>query len=91
MFPTRRELGAVWRKLEALCSDQPLALSVDEVVRPIIPGMIPGKLCVCMRIFQEVGLLRATFEQDIYRAEVVPGHGKANLEDSALLRYLKHL
>ena len=44
-----------------------------------------------MRIFQEVALTRGRFEQEIYSVEVIPGHGKVNLEDSKLLRYLRHL
>ena len=88
LVPSRRELGAVWRKLERAEARQ---YTLDEIVRPIVPGIIPGKFCVCMRIFQEVALTRGRFEQEIYSVEVIPGHGKVNLEDSKLLRYLRHL
>lgn len=89
LLPSRKELGAVWRRLERVGGT--VSFTPAEAAALSIPGLTPGKICVCIRIFQEIGLICGRFEQDQYVAQIVPGHGKADLHNSALLRYLEHL
>ena len=91
LIPSRKELGAVWRHLQTAGS---IRFMPEDVVRLAPAGVYPGKYCVCMRVFNEVGLTSASFEKDVYTAQVLPrseGQDKADLNSSELMRYLKHL
>lgn len=91
LLPTRKELGTVWRQLQHAGS---ITFRPEDVVDLVSTGMTPGKFCVCMRVFSEVGLSSSSFQDDVYTARVLPrknGQAKADLNRSPLLRYLKHL
>lgn len=85
LAPSRKELGAVWRRLEAHGGS--VTFPIRQLIDNPVPGIQSGKLCACLRIFQEAGLTDARFEQDTYSLRVIPRGEKADLNDSPLMRY----
>ena len=88
LAPSRKELGHVWRTLEK--ANRPITFTVSGLAERTPITLVPGKICACLRIFQEVGLIRLTEDADCYTVEILPHQGKADLSKSALLRYLSH-
>lgn len=89
LAPSRKELGIVWRKLEAAGS---LCFTPEELVAQAPAGMPPAKYCVCMRVFREVGLASASLEDGRYTVRAIPreaGQPKADLNASPFLRFLR--
>ncbi len=88
LAPSRKELGHVWRTLAK--ANRPITFTVSGLAERTPITLVPGKICACLRIFQEVGLIRLTEDADCYTVEILPHQGKADLSKSALLRYLSH-
>jgi len=86
LAPNRKELGTVWRRFEAIGGHSTFTLT--ELLSHPLPGIQPGKLCACLRIFHEAGLTQAQFQEDTYKMRAIPRQDKANLNDSPLMRYL---
>jgi len=85
LVPDRRELAALWRSFTA--EGGSIRVSVDEITK--LHPAAPAKFCACMRIFNEAGLTKASFVNDIYTAAAVPRSGKADLNSTPLLRHLR--
>ncbi len=88
LLPERKQLAALWRKFAAHGGE--LCLTVDEIAQMQFPEIPPAKFCACMRIFQEAGLTRADFDGDRYTASDVHRQGKADLNDTPLMKYLRN-
>jgi len=89
LVPSRKELGIVWRKLEAA---QNLEFTPEELIEQAPAGVPPAKYCVCLRVFREVGLSRSSLENGRYKVQVLPRPAdapKADLDSSEFLRFLK--
>ena len=87
LLPERKQLAALWRKFSA--QGGTVRLTLDEILQIRLPEISPSKFCACMRIFQEAGLIRAAFSNDIYTASVIPRNDKVNLNNTPLLRHLR--
>lgn len=91
LVPGRKDLAAVWRQLEAAGS---LDITPEDVARLAPERVHPGKFCVCLRVFREVGLISADREDGHYRIQVLPrapGQAKADLNSSPFLQFLKQV
>lgn len=89
LAPSRRELGIVWRKLEAAGS---LEFTPEELIEQAPAGVPPAKYCVCMRVFREVGLSKSSLENGRYKVQALPrtaDQPKADLNSSAFLQFLR--
>lgn len=89
LTPNRKDLATVWRHLEAAGS---LNITPEDVLRLTPERVHPGKYCVCIRIFQEVGLVSVFAEDGHYIVQVLPrdaSQPKADLNSSAFLQFLK--
>lgn len=87
--PTRKELALVWRKLE---SEETLEFTPEDIPQLTPAAISSAKYCICIRIFREVGLLSGTLQDGACRLQIIPrsaGEPKADLDRSALMRYLK--
>lgn len=86
LFPDRRQQTALWRWFIAEGGN--VRQTVDDIIALNIPGISASKYCTCMRIFREAGLIEAQFADDILTAAAIPTEGKANLNDTPLMRHL---
>ena len=86
----RKQQAALWRNISARGSR--FRLTMDEILNMNLPNVSPAKFCACMRTFEEAGLIRATFGDDLYTADIIPRSskdGKANLDNTPLQRHLR--
>lgn len=89
LAPSRKELGIVWRRLEQAGS---LTFTPEELVEHAPENVPPGKYCVCLRVFREVGLAEMFPGDGTYTVRVLPrtaDQPKADLNRSAFLRFLR--
>ena len=82
--PRREDFILVWRWLAG-----PARLPLNQLGRLAPGGMHPVQLCLCLKIMEEMGLVRLATEPDALIAAPVEGCGKVDLNRSALLRSLK--
>ena len=87
LLPDRKQLASLWRRFTAQGGS--MHLSLDELTKLSIPNISPAKFCACMRIFNEAGLTKASFDNDIYTVRSIPRADKADLNSTPLLRYLR--
>ncbi len=87
LLPDRRQLAMLWRRLAA--QGDSFRISITQLKEQNRCGMSAGKLCACLRIFSEAGLIRGEFVNDIYTARIIPTSGKADLNSTPLMRYLR--
>ncbi|MBQ3261970.1 MAG: single-stranded-DNA-specific exonuclease RecJ [Oscillospiraceae bacterium] len=82
--PRREDFILIWRWLTA-----PARLPLDELARYAPGGMHPVQLCLCLKIMEEMGLVRLQLEDDSLLAAPVEGCAKVDLNRSALLKRLR--
>ena len=87
LLPERRQLAMLWRRLVALGNE--FCVSIPQLKVQNQCGMSAAKLCACLRIFSEAGLLAGEFADDIFSARIVPRSGKADLNSVPLMRHLR--
>lgn len=87
LLPDRKQLASLWRTF--IKQGGRLRMSLDEIAELAPRDISPGKFCACMRIFNEAGLTKARFVNDIYTAVSVPRSDKADLNSTPLLRHLR--
>ncbi len=85
LLPDRKALASLWRSFVA--DGGSIRMSIEEMAA--MTHIPPAKFCACMRIFNEAGLTEASFVNDIYTAVEIPRSGKADLNSTPLLRYLR--
>ncbi len=84
--PTRGDFAAVWRSLAHMSgrvSGRP-----DRVLEQLAPGMWDSRIALCLKVFEELGLLEMRFDGRELSLSA-DGSKKVNLEDSAILAELK--
>lgn len=89
LYPTRKELALVWRRLETAGT---LEFTPEDVPHLTPAAISPAKYCVCIQIFLDVGLLSGTLQDGSCKVQVIPRNEtdpKADLDHSALMQYLK--
>ena len=82
--PRREDFIQIWRWLTA-----PVRIPLDQLSRSAPGGMHPVQLCLCLKIMEEMGLVRLQLEQDSLQAAPVEGCAKVDLNRSALLKKLR--
>ena len=84
--PDRADFAAVWRGLSA--RGGAVRGSLRTVFESTCPGMWDVRLCLCLKVFEELGLLTAAFDGQTLDVRQVPGAGRVDLADSRILRSL---
>lgn len=84
--PVREDHAAVWRGL--LAQGGAVRGSLRAVFETLCPGMWDVRLCLCLKVFEELGLLTAAFDGRTLEVRRVPGAGKVDLADSRILQSL---
>ena len=87
LVPDRRQLGALWRRFTSQGGS--IRVTLSELVQARLYGMSAAKLCTCLRIFREAGLIRSKFANDLYTAQAIPRDDKADLNSTPLMRHLR--
>ena len=82
--PRREDFILIWRWLTA-----PVRIPLDQLSRSAPGGMHPVQLCLCLKIMEEMGLVRLKLEDDCLLAAPVEGCAKVDLNRSALLKRLR--
>ena len=82
--PRREDFIMIWRWLAA-----PARIPLDQFSRFAPGGMHPVQLCLCLKIMEEMGLVRLQLEDDTLLAAPVEGCAKVDLNRSALLKKLR--
>ena len=82
--PRREDFILIWRWLTA-----PARIPLDQLARYAPGGMHPVQLCLCLKIMEEMGLVRLQLEEDCLLAAPVEGCAKVDLNRSALLKRLR--
>ena len=82
--PRREDFILIWRWLTA-----PVRIPLDQLSRSAPGGMHPVQLCLCLKIMEEMGLVRLKLEEDCLLAAPVEGCAKVDLNRSALLKRLR--
>ncbi len=86
LAPGREELARVWR---ALCARGGEASGTPQrFFDSLAPGMHDVKLCLCLKVFQELGLLTLEHSGARWTARSTGFEGKADLGASEILRRL---
>ena len=76
----------VWRSLTHLSGK--VSGHTVRVLEQLSPGMWDSRIALCLKVFEELGLLEMRFERDILSISAVPG-AKVDLDDSRILAQLK--
>jgi len=87
LLPDRKQLGTLWRRFST--QGGTIRSTLEELASQTPCGMSAAKMCACMRIFHEAGLIRSQFVNDIYTADIIPRTDKADLNSTPLMRYLR--
>lgn len=82
--PIRTDFVRVWRWLSA-----PRSVALDELSARAPMGMHPVKLCLCLMVMAELGLVRTRLADDVLSVVPVPDCPKVELTDSRLLQQLR--
>lgn len=82
--PRREDFVLIWRWLTA-----PARIPLDQLSRFAPGGMHPVQLCLCLKIMEEMGLVRLQPEEDSLLAAPVEGCAKVDLNRSTLLKRLR--
>ncbi len=82
--PRREDFIRVWRWLAG-----PTRLDLRQPGRGTPGGMHPLQLCFCLKIMEEMGLVRLALQEETLLAAPIEGCAKVDLNRSALLRRLK--
>lgn len=84
--PSRADFAAVWRSL--IRASGQISGTAEQVMELLAPGMWDSRIALCLKIFEELGLLSIRQEDGriCLRAD---GSKKVNLDDSAILSGLK--
>ena len=85
--PDRADFALVWRSLMAHGGTARGA--AGELEDQLAPRLREEKLCIILKIFEELGLLELRSEHGVSRISAVPGAPKTELESSGILQRLR--
>ena len=83
LCPSRQDFVKIYRLLRGGVSG-----TVPELARRLPPALHPATGCLCLRVLQELKLVRFTFDGTTLTAAPVDGCAKTDLNNSALLARL---
>ncbi|MBR1496982.1 MAG: single-stranded-DNA-specific exonuclease RecJ [Oscillospiraceae bacterium] len=85
--PDRADCALVWRALSARGGHS--AGAPAELAEHLAPSLREEKVCIILKIFEELGLLTLRPEGNVWYAAAVPGAGKVALDSSEILKRLR--
>ncbi|MBQ9046072.1 MAG: single-stranded-DNA-specific exonuclease RecJ [Oscillospiraceae bacterium] len=80
LCPARQDFVKVYKSLRGGVSGTP-----ETLARALPPTLHPATACICLRVLEELGLIRYSFEGETLTASPVDGCAKKDLKTSALL------
>ncbi|MGE4353818.1 MAG: single-stranded-DNA-specific exonuclease RecJ [Oscillospiraceae bacterium] len=84
VLPSRRDFAVLWRRLKGLGGT--VSGSLDDILHALNNTELnPGKLCACITVFEETGLLKIKRDNDIITITQPEAQGKADLTASSYL------
>ncbi len=83
-LPVRDDFVQLWKKLRT-CGGQ-LSAPLPELCDTLSPGMWDERLCLCLKVFEELGLISIDVSCDNIKIRIMPSAGKVNLADSLILK-----
>jgi single-stranded-DNA-specific exonuclease len=83
--PTREDCALVWRALSRRGS---VRAPLRQILEIIAPGMWDVTVCLCLKVFEELGLADLTFDGENLSIGARPWGEKVNLSSSRILREL---
>ena len=89
MLPSRADFVRIWKRLLALGSS--LDAPFSSVFDALDTGCSNAVSCLCLSVFEDIGLLNLTFTEDRLVLTVNNTTSKVNLEDSGRLRAIRAL
>lgn len=87
--PSRRDFVRIWRSVVSLGGR--IDRSLPAALEMLAPEMWDVRLCLCLKVFDEMGLARVGYEDARLRIECIRNAGKVDLGDSVILRTLDKL
>ena len=84
--PGRADFAAVWRSLTHLSGE--VEGRTERVFEQLSPGMWDSRIALCLKVFEELGLLSLSFDGSRISLSA-DGSKKVNLDDSVILAQLK--
>ena len=88
--PDRNELGRVWRYISSRSrrfAEEGDTLLPEIALRAQVPAF--GRILVCLRVFDELGLIRLQEQGDLLDIRIPRFAGKADLNESKILQRLR--
>ena len=90
LLPDRNEFARVWRHISQRArrfAEEPETLLPDIALRAGVRGL--GRVLICLRVFDELGLIRLREQDGCYDISIPRFSGKADLNASKLLQRLR--
>lgn len=85
--PERQDFAELWRSIHGMGGE--LSGSLKSILKTLsCTRLHPGKICACMAVFEETGLLNLEKNDDIYTVTQMETAEKKDLNDSRYLRSL---
>lgn len=85
--PDRNAFVSVWHKLQS--AGGCVAADLEGLIKQCPKGIEPERFVICLLALCELGLLRKLRPDSLFGAKIVSNSPKVNLEDSALIKFLK--
>ena len=86
MRPQRQDFARIWRSLAHLGGE--MCASLRTAAEALAPGMPDEMLCLCLKVFEEMGLIRLNFDGRELKISQNRSAEKVDLSASGILRGL---
>ena len=87
MRPQRQDFARIWRSLAHLGGE--MCASLRTAAEALAPGMPDEMLCLCLKVFEEMGLIRLNFDGRELKISQNRSAEKVDLSASGILRGLE--
>ena len=95
LLPSREEFVTLWRYLKGHAGQAPLEATAHRLARSIARSAgrreTVMRTLVCLEVFDERGLIRLEHTTDHLHIALRSVDGKVNLDDSCIMRKLRHI
>ena len=88
-LPEREDFARLWRALQGRGGS--VTAPPERIFDLLCPTCREETLSLCLKVFEELGLVRLTLRDGTLTVDCLPCQGKADLESSTLLQRLKAL
>lgn len=86
-LPDRDDFARLWRAMQGRGGS--VTAPLDRVFDLLCPNCREETLSLCLKVFEELGLVRLTVADSTLTVDCLPSEGKADLDTSALLQRLR--